>query len=206
MPKFPALIAIFLVCSSVSFSQGMISLEKFEPGHYYDSAGNKVTGLLKFKYGGSAFSSKKDGDCELLFRAEKGEKRQKFNTREIRSFVIGNDSFAIVKNFDLNAFVYYPQDFAKVIESGKINLYLYYATVNSGGQFPRTSTVTYYLVEKDGKVVTIKKGILKETLNAFFYSDYPDLADKYGKKIRISDLPLLTKMYNERFSNVAASK
>ena len=107
------------------------SLDNFEPGYYYDSSGNKVQGLLKFKYGGG-WSSKKNGDCVLIFKKDKGDNKQTFTPLDINSFVIGLDSFGIVRNFSLTAFANYPLDFTKVEAAGKINLYTYYALSHSG--------------------------------------------------------------------------
>src|SRR5437879_4286581 len=104
-----------LLLSTSAYSQ-------FKEGHYYTKDGKRIDGLLDFRFGGNLFTNKSDGDCSLAFKADKKSKKQRFTTNDICCFVIEKDSFAIIRNFRLNGFVSYPQDFAKVIEHGKINL------------------------------------------------------------------------------------
>jgi hypothetical protein len=127
MKRVLVISTLLIFCAGPAFSQ-TLNFDKYRPGYYFDSAGNKVTGLLKFTYGSRFFESKKFGVCELLFKDEQGQKKQKFKSNEVRSFVIGNDSFSVVKNIYSEGVMNYPQDFARVLRSGKINLYEYLAT------------------------------------------------------------------------------
>lgn len=168
---------------------------QFKEGHYYKTDGTKVTGLLRFNYGGNLFTDKSDGDCSVTYRNDKGGKKIKLTTKDICCFVIEQDSFAIIQNFRLNAFSTYPQDFAKVIQSGKINLYLYYSTVQQG-QYG-VSTVTDWVIEKDGQVDKLTRKIFRELLPTYL-SDYPELLSQINnEQLKYDDSERIIKMYNE---------
>lgn len=177
---------------------------QFKSGHYYKKDGTKISGLIKFNYGGNVFTDKSDGDCSISFKSDKKGKKAKLTTNDICCFVIEKDSFAIIKNFRLNALVTYPQDFAKVLESGKINLYLYYSTVQSGGgQYGGVvSTVTDWVVEKDGKADKLTKKKFKELIPTYL-NDYPELLDKIkNDQLNYEDSEKIIKMYNDHWRNM----
>ena len=189
-------ISTFLL-GTLSFFQ---AVGQFKPGHYYKKDGSKVVGLIKFHFGGNAFTDKSDGDCSISFKENKDGKKIKLTTSDICCFVIEQDSFSIIKNFRLNAFVTYPQDFAKVLESGKINLLLYYSTVDTGGQYSTISTtVTDWVIEKDGKADKLTKKKFKE-LMPLYIEDYPELLDKINNdQLNYGDSEKIIKMYNEHW-------
>jgi hypothetical protein len=104
---------------------------------------------LQYVYGGNLFTDKSKGACRLLFKTGDNAKRVKFTAADIRGFVIGEDSFAVLHPLRVNGSISYEQDFVKVLETGKINLFEYDAAMANGDK------VEYYLVQKDGKVETI---------------------------------------------------
>lgn len=171
-------------------------MAQFKEGYYYTKEGKKIEGLLRFNYGGSLFTDKSDGDCSLSFKENKSAKKKKFTTNDICCFVIEKDSFAIIKNFRLSAVVYYPQDFAQVIESGKIKLYMYFSVIKE--QYG-TSTITQWVIEKDGKVDKLTNKKFKE-LMPIYLSDYPELAEKIkNKTLQYEDSPKIINDYNAHF-------
>jgi hypothetical protein len=188
MKLFGQLLIIMALLHFKAFGQ-------FKEGHYYEKDGRKVTGLLRFNYGGNAFTDKLDGDCSVTYREDKRGEKVKLTTNDICCFVIEKDSFAVIKNFRLNAFVTYPQDFAKVIQSGKINLYMYYSTVQQG-QYG-LSTVTDWVIEKDGKADKLTRKRFRELLPTYL-SDYPELMNKIDNDVlNYNDSEKIIKMYNE---------
>jgi len=199
MLKNLALLSLVLTFTSVALAQ---QSESFGPGHYYTKDGVKRSGLLRFNYGGNLFTDKSDGDCSLTFKTDKKAKKEKFTTNDICCFVIKKDSFAIIKNFKLNAFAKYPQDFAKVIEMGKISLYMYYATVNQG-QFG-VVTVTDWVIEKDGTTTKLTRKQFRELMPDYL-QDYPELLAKFqSKELKYDDAPHIIKEYNLYFAKGAA--
>ena len=189
-------LSVFILLTLLQFN----AVGQFKDGHYYKKDGTKISGLIKFNYGGNAFTEKSDGDCSISFKPDKKGNKVNLTTNDICCFVIEKDSFAIIRNFRLNAFVTYPQDFAKVIESGKINLYLYYSTVQSrSGQFVVVSTVTDWVVEKDGKADKLTKKKFKELIPTYL-NDYPELLDKINNdQLNYEDSEKIVKMYNGRW-------
>lgn len=174
------------------------SIGQFKVGYYYKKDGTKVAGMLRFNYGGNALTEKSDGDCSVSYKTDKGGKKVKLTTNDICCFVIEKDSFAIIKNFRLNAFVSYPQDFAKVIASGKINLYLYYSTVQQGYA---VSTVTDWVIEKDGKADKLTRKRFRELLPTYL-NDYPKLLNQIeNDQLNYNDAEKIIKMYNEYMEN-----
>jgi hypothetical protein len=174
---------------------------QFKEGYYFTKAGEKVSRLIKFRYGGNLFTNKSDGDCDIQFKKAKGADKAKFTTNDICCFVIGKDSFAIVKNFFINSLAQYPQDFAQVIETGRINLYKYYAKMQGAGINSGSYTVEYWLLEKDNEVEGIPQLYFKKTMRKYL-SDYPSLVDQINNgKLKWSDIPLIINMYNSHFAS-----
>lgn len=181
-------LCLFVVAGSAAFPQ------KFIEGHYYTHDGQRIAGLIHHSYM-ARFSSSPDNYIE--FKATPEAKEQKLTTKEVRSFVAGNDSFIIVKNFAINGFAYYDEDFVKVVKSGRINLYLHYSTVTgSDGYGVSTSTVTSYLVEKDGVLMRMKKRDFKEKIGELF-GDNKELLQKLRKKdLTYKDIEKIIEEYN----------
>lgn len=192
------LLSILIISTLIQFE----AVGQFKEGYYYDKDGAKVSGLLKFSYGGNAFTDKSDGDCSLLFKTNNRAKKVKLTTNDICCFVIEKDSFSIIKNFRLNAIVTYPQDFAKVLDTGKINLYVYYSTVDAVGPYGGVSTVADWVVEKDGKADKLTKKKFKELMPSYL-SDYPELLAKINNdELDYNDIEKIIKMYNEYWKNM----
>ncbi|MGF1636393.1 MAG: hypothetical protein ACFCUU_04920 [Cyclobacteriaceae bacterium] len=186
-------LGLILILSSFTFFKPNGS---FKEGYYFKKDGTKVVGLIKFHYGGSVFTSKSDGDCSISFKTDNKAKKVKLTTNDICCFVVEKDSFAIIRNFRLNALVTYPQDFAKVIESGRINLYLYYSSVQQGG-YGGSVTATDWVIEKNGIADKLTKKKFKELIPSYL-SDYPELLDKIeDNQLGYKDTEMIVKMYNE---------
>lgn len=93
---------------------------------------------------------------------EGGKKKQKLTKEQVKSFVMGKDSFALIQNFSPSNLAYYGADFAKVVKVGAINLYLHTRIVTQstgsygagiGGVSANILTETY-VVKKTGVTVT----------------------------------------------------
>jgi hypothetical protein len=165
-------------------------------GWYYEKDGRKIPGLLNLSYGENMFTDKSVGACKLIYRSEEGAKKEKYSTRDICCFVIGKDSFSIIKNFQLDLITGYEQDFAQVLQSGKINLYLYYYTAmqSIGGLY----TVATWLIEKEGKIEKLTKSTFKKLMTKYL-SDYPELITKINNKIlAYDDTEEIIRIFNEK--------
>jgi hypothetical protein len=171
---------------------------EFKAGYYIDSNGNHIPGLLRFQYGGNLFTDKKKGDCRLVFKADSNTKSAKFTSQEIKGFVRDIDSFTVVRDFNINGFAHYPQDFARVIIGGPISLFEYLAINSSGGGLNfSTYTESFLIVSKEGKVFVIKHGNFKKIMEDLT-GDYPELSEMIKTKdLKYKNLREIVQRYDE---------
>lgn len=194
MNRIVALLIMSLVAST-AFAQ------KYTPGYYYTKSGEKVDGLLRFNFIAGIVDDKSDGKCSVSFKKSKKDDKTVLTTRDICCFVIKGDSFAIIKDIEPKAGLFnstYPQDFAKVIEVGKINLYKYYSFI-SNGQF--SYTLEEWIVERDGKQEKLTQLHFEDQM-AEFVGDYPALLERVKRnQLTYSnakdDTRAIIKFYNE---------
>jgi len=169
---------------------------QFKEGYYYDKDNTKIIGLLDFRYGGSILTNKSDGDCFVMFRATEDSKKLKLKPTDITSFVIGTDSFTTLKNFSINAYVTYPMDFVKVLDTGRINLYAYYAIKPESNY---SSLVIIWLVEKNGEVEYLNRGRFKNMFIDDYINDCPELVEKIkNKELKYKDIKKIVDEYNNQ--------
>ena len=175
----------------VGFS--LASQGQFKPGYYYDNNNIKVTGLIKFRQRAELFPDKSDGVCDILFKENADAKRIKFTTRDINSFVVGSDSFIVLKNFPIDQYVHFRQDFVEVIITGKINLYRYY-------NFDPTAQriVGIWLIEKNRHIEYLTKARFKHFFKKSIINDSPETLQLIEvKKLKYRDLPEIIQQYNK---------
>lgn len=177
---------------------------QFKNGYYYTKEGEKVSGLLEFNFGGRQGMRKNSpGDCWILFKPEKDSKKITLTPNDICCFIIEKDSFAIVRNFKVNPKVTFPQDFAKVLIKGKINLYSYfkyeYISNLNNGLIPIMDTD--WIIEKDGQADQLSKKNFKKVINNYL-KDYPELTQQIiDKSLEYKDTYKIVQLYNEHFSS-----
>ena len=165
----------------------------FQEGYYYADNGEKIEGFLKLKK--SDYSSFKKKKTRILFKPTMESSPVSVSIEEMESFVIEEDSFATVKNIKVNHINgNFEEDFAKVIETGKINLYQHQSRVSDG----------LFLYDKEHYVLSKK---CKEFLGIYnlnkqreeislFFEDQPELMNRFLDKEFDSDLQQLIKLYN----------
>ena len=179
--------------------------EEFSKGKYYTTNGEKIEGLLSIQK--SILSAIYYQPCVLKFKKDNDSKSMKLENPDISSFVINRDSFAIVQNFKM---IYHfgmgvfwgtcHQDFAKVVEIGKINLYELLCEVNLGGFFGYQG-YSYFVLSKDNqnfRTFDLRKDKEREDLADFFKNEIvlKDLILKTNyKEINIIEL---VGLYNKR--------
>lgn len=121
----------------------------FNTGHYYKSDGTRVNGEIKIicaaKFGTLPHNS-------FYFKAGDGN-QEKYTTKDVIAFVIGTDSFIVVKNIE-HGEAKLPEDFVHVdgVE-GDITTVTHYTTTGNEG-------------EKVGLTLYVKKGIAYTSLKA----------------------------------------
>lgn len=183
MKKISPLLFIYLIlCSSNAVAQFVppafpnvvppsgsgYSLAKWRAGYfYYNKDGKKTEGLLTLVV--NDFDKKIKGAWAVMYKQSKRGEKTKYTTQDICCFVIKEDSFAVIKNITarvddgLITPPTYAMDFAKVVETGKINLYEY------SGE---------WVIEKDGGQAEYLTQLHFDVQMAKYIADYPVLLHK----------------------------
>jgi len=116
-------LVIFTLLLSANFAKA----QSWVPAYYYDVQGNKITGLIKTKPGGR--SPVRD-EAFIQFKSDKlGDK--KISASELRSFVVGRDSFVVAAAPRSGAWSDKELDFVKVALDEPLKLYAF--TGRTGG-------------------------------------------------------------------------
>ncbi len=135
------LIGFLFVITALCFGQDKM------PGHYWDKKGVKHEGKLKM-----VFHSMGIGTMIKFY--EKGEKAKRLDQMMMESFVWDTDSFTLIDNFEVSNSQEYESDFAKVVSTGKINLYKHWRKKHSDGiAYSNIGYLSYtYLIRLEGTI------------------------------------------------------
>jgi hypothetical protein len=123
--KISILLALIL-STSATFAQ------KWQPGYFYDTKGNKVSGLIQSKPGGKG-PVKNEGF--ITYKDNPKANEIKLSASDIRYFVAGKDSFIVAHP---PAYEVWPKgdlDFVKVELDEPLKLYTYGGSSGGGGGF-----------------------------------------------------------------------
>lgn len=121
--SIPSLLILILLFFGKQTAYG----QKYKPGFIIDDDGTIIHGEIRVyssKNKPVDFTLGREIETEsagIKFRKD-GEVKD-YGIKGISGFVIGKDSFSIVNNFYISRKTYVTRDFAKVIESGEINLF-----------------------------------------------------------------------------------
>ena len=170
-----------------------VNIEPFQKGYFYSNDGKRTDGLIKFHRATfSVFGSKKS---HIEFKESEDSPSKKLTADNISAFVIGNDSFTIVYNIKINSISgKYVRDFAKVVATGKVNLYLHMSSSSDGRNGYDNDR---YVLSKDGKTflgIWNPKDQREEI--AEFFSDNTEIKTRILHKEFDKSIPELVKVYN----------
>ncbi|MBC7449979.1 MAG: hypothetical protein H7259_00665 [Cytophagales bacterium] len=161
----------------------------FERGYCITHSGIKLEGYIAPVCG--SYSSDLGSNYIMFVLLNGDTKKQKLTTKDVKTFVAGKDSFAIIKSFSTTMGGYYNQDFARVVKSGSLNLYLHCHPKNSGFEY-------LYYVRKSGTLYRLKRGEFKDRAG-FILGDDPELMEKLKKKqLNFDNLEQIIEEYNAR--------
>ncbi len=114
--------------------------DTYSPGHYYDLNGNKITGKIRYTISNNYFR----------FSTDEGKTSQKIKPDECLSYVVGKDSFTVIRNFTVERQLVSVKreepNFVEVIQAIDSLTFYQHTTMNPMAQNP----VTTYIV-KEGK-------------------------------------------------------
>lgn len=171
--------------------------ESYEVGYYYDSNGEKIDGFIKFE------------NDKILFKKNEEEDRIKLLPNEISHFVIGIDSFLVIKNFLFKDKLREEPEFAQFIAAfnGYTFMKHYHFSSRMAQQFAMQRPITETILFKrddasrwnnfpDDKY--FKERALK------YFGDIPHLSDKISSgDYEFKDLLSIIKMaaYYHKYKN-----
>ena len=184
------LLAITICCQSILASS-------FKEGYYFTKEGKKIEGLIKFNRATfSVFGSK---PSSISFEENENAKAIKLRADDISSFVIGNDSFTVAYNIKINSIQgEYAKDFAKVVVSGRMNLFVHMSSSSDGRTDYDNDS---YVFSKDNKnflgVWNVKKQ--REKI-AELFSDNAEIKARILNKEFDKKIPELVKEYNSKMN------
>lgn len=167
----------------------------YEKGYCYSHTGEKFSGLIKWECSGYPGKS---GVNFIFMKSAPDEKKIKLTTNEIKAFVIGKDSFDIVKLFyslDANG---YNKDFARVVEAGNLTLYSHCREIKSYASYGAASTgiECFYYIKKDDTLSILKRIDFKHEAD-FLFGDDKELMNKITKKeLGFQNLEQIVAEYN----------
>jgi hypothetical protein len=138
---------LILTLLLITIGSQSILATPFKNGYYYTNQGKKIEGLIKFRRATfSAFGSK---PSSILFEENENAQSIKLTAGDISSFVTGADSFTVVYNIKINSIQgEYSKDFAKVVISGRMNLFIH---MSSGSDGRNDYNIDSYIFSKDNK-------------------------------------------------------
>jgi len=168
----------------------------FLQGFYYDNNNNCIDGLIRFEFNQDNF---------FLFKNAFGDKTQKVKAKEMTGFVVLGDSFAIIRNFEIDSIfsrakaLRFKEGFAQVLETGEINLYKHQAVINY-------RIVNTFLLSRSSEGLNKYFTIRKRDTNWFatevsaYLKDDEELSSSIkNKELRFSELRQIVKRYNRNF-------
>jgi len=180
--------------------------EEYSKGKYYTTSGEKIEGLLSIQR--TKLSAIYFKPCVLKFKKDDNSKPVKLENLSISSFVIENDSFAVVQNFRVTYHmgllkgIFWGKcrrDFAKVIQQGKINSFELSCEVFLG-QYGYED-YSYFILSKDNqdfKTFDLKLDKEKQSLIDYF-SNQEDLRDIILRtNYKEINIIYLVGLYNKR--------
>ena len=68
----------------------------YSPGHYYDKGGKRISGLIKFSR----------NERDIYFKTNESERKIKIKSKDCSAFVIGVDSFVVIKHYEIDNIVF----------------------------------------------------------------------------------------------------
>lgn len=167
---------------------------------YYSLDGEKNKGYAKFKYADRLFTSRSKGGCQLIFVTDEGFKPEKLGPKDIKGFILAKDSFTVLHNLKVGEMLTYSQDFVRVLETGRINLYIHYSSVQVGNT--GTRAVYTWIIDKDQRKERLNNKFFKKELSKKYFQDYPELEEKISYDLLTYDLlRLLIQLYNKKFAD-----
>jgi hypothetical protein len=166
----------------------------YSDGYYYSKRGERVSGLIKIKP--SNYTSFKKKKTRILFKSDIEDVAQEVTLADMQGFVVEQDSFAVVQNFKINHINgVFDEDFAKVVQTGKMNLYAHRSLIVDTYIFYERDR---YILSKDGNnFLGIWNAMKQREEISLLFADNPELMNRILKKEFDNKIPELVALYNQ---------
>ena len=180
-------VALLLLAAALCPLLG-VAQDEFTAGTYELADGTKGAGQLDYQAGNHPKLLIKDATADPSSKA--GKKGQAYSPEQLRSFDLGSDHYVTLHSIQLNFNVSNStkkDDFAKVLETGKLELLHYQVFYVERGHFPvngvsddsRHNTMVYLLRwPGEDKATMIPNGKDYKKMLASFLASRPDLVKK----------------------------
>jgi hypothetical protein len=176
--------------SEHSLNVSYVINDNFTDGFYFDKEGLKIKGILKY--------SMKDRD--LKFKLNKDDVEKSIKADECKGYVIGVDTFAVVKNVEIIGFfgdtTSENGEFAEIMERVSGMTFYKFVGISQKGSYER------YIVKKSdlSECLTFpnSKGKFKKMALDIFDSDLVLKAGIENGKYKTEDLPSMVKIFKYR--------
>lgn len=106
--------------------------QKWQPGYFYDTKGNKVPGLIQSAPGGKGPIK---NEAFIIYKDNAKSNEIKLSASDIRYFVAGKDSFIVAHPPSYETWAKADIDFVKVELDEPLKLYAYHGGRSGGGGF-----------------------------------------------------------------------
>ncbi|OKS87111.1 hypothetical protein [Mucilaginibacter polytrichastri] len=171
MRSVVSIFILFCIFSVTSTTKAQVFGRNWTKGSYYDTLGNKTTGLIAWQR--PEKMSKDSGDY-IYYKTEKNSDKIKIPTFRVSSFTMGTDSFTISHH---KALYYAPV--LKVLVNSPTKLYYWTAeVVNWGTYFGAVGGVINAAVASPKAKSNLTKGFSA----AYFYGSNPDTLQLITRK------------------------
>ena len=195
-----AILISFLLLSTLTVSA---QYRGYNKGYIIIEGERIQEGLIKYSIG--TWSLVRSSPAEIKFKINRKSKPFKAKD-DVTGFVIESDSFTVHKNIDVNSMAaLFEKDFVRVVEVGKINLFLHQCFTPSGSGL-ETGSASYYGGGYINDTWILKKGLRqlviknikrqKESLIRLISDNKALAAEIESKKPREIGIRHLIRRYN----------
>jgi hypothetical protein len=191
-----------------------VNAQKWQPGHFTDVKGNRMSGLIRVNPSGKA-PIKDEGFIE--FREDKKAEPFKLSASDLKSFVVGKDSFVVAHAPQNEAWAKNEMDFVKVVlDEDPVKIYAanggaggsgfgfspgistgigsggyggFGAGLGGGISIPigggrKSEKTAWYFGENTAEMKRLTNENFEDIMTDIM-GDYPDIADKIRSKVYV---------------------
>ena len=194
---------LVLFCLFLTFFDALA--QSYQPGYFITPDRKQVKGAIKFNsIQCGHLTSNGSVPARIEVKPENESKIFEVTADEIRGFVMGLDSFVVMKNIPVSEQGRFKRDFVKVEALGHINLYIHSSQIPSGRFGTKIKKVYILLKKGTKKLIAFHNRYQKEQFKGLI-SDDPELLSMIENDWRWMDkIPQVIKRYNLRFANFSA--